>query len=99
MKINTIIKLLILILIGTTQVVNASSTSRGALWGGLTGAAIGGSAGGSRGAVIGGLSGAAIGSSIGASRDRQRRYEYIDQWGRPVRVRRVQRRPIRRVVW
>lgn len=78
---------------------HADSTSRGAFWGGVTGAAIGGSAGGPTGAVLGGLGGAALGGSIGASRDRQR-YEYVDQYGRPVQVRRVYRRPVpaRRVV-
>ncbi len=76
---------------------HADSASRGALWGGLGGAAVGGSVGGPTGAILGGLGGAAVGSSIGASRDRQR-YEYVDQYGRPVQVRRVYRRPVRRVV-
>lgn len=78
---------------------HADSASRGALWGGIGGAALGGSVGGPTGAVLGGLGGAALGGSIGASRDRQR-YEYVDQYGRPVQIRRVVRRPApaRRVI-
>lgn len=71
----------------------ANSASRGAFWGGITGAAIGGAYGGPAGAAFGGIGGAALGGAIGSSRDRQR-YEYVDQYGRPVQVRRVYRRPV-----
>jgi uncharacterized protein YcfJ len=97
MKLRILKKMLVVLLILTAHAVNGNSSSRGAFWGGVTGAAIGGSAGGPTGAILGGLGGAAVGGSIGASRDRQR-YEYVDQYGRPVHVRRVYRRPVRRVV-
>ena len=44
------------------------STGRGALFGGLTGATIGGIAGGGRGAAIGGVAGLGLGALIGSSR-------------------------------
>lgn len=98
MKLTTLFASLLVIL-SISSCAYADSTSRGALWGGLGGAAVGGSVGGPTGAILGGLGGAAVGGSIGASRDRQR-YEYVDQYGRPVQVRRVYRRPVpvRRVV-
>ena len=96
MKLTTLFSALLVIL-SISSLAHADSSSRGALWGGIGGAAVGGSFGGPTGAILGGLGGAAVGSSIGASRDRQR-YQYVDQYGNPVQIRRVYRRPVRRVV-
>ena len=96
MKLTTLFAALLVIL-SISSLAHADSSSRGALWGGIGGAAVGGSVGGPTGAILGGLGGAAVGSSIGASRNRHH-YEYVDQYGRPVEVRRVYRRPVRRVV-
>ena len=76
---------------------------RGAFFGGLTGAAVGGAAGGRTGAIIGGIGGAALGSSM----DRRDRYYYDDydygyyhrpryvrSYNRPVRYTRTYRQPV-----
>lgn len=51
-------------------------TQRGALYGGLGGAAIGGIVDGGEGALIGGALGAAAGAAIGSSKDRRYGYPY-----------------------
>lgn len=64
-------------LIAATSLNAWNGSGRGAFFGGLTGAAIGGAAGGGKGAFYGGLAGAAVGSAIGSSRDR---YYYDDSY-------------------
>ena len=51
---------------------DGGSTGRGALFGGLTGAAFGGAIGGGRGAAIGGAVGLGVGALAGSSRSRGR---------------------------
>lgn len=71
---------------------------RGAFFGGLTGAAIGGAAGGRTGAIIGGIGGAALGSSIESSRRNRYYYDDYDDYDyyyQPRYVRSYSRRPVR----
>jgi len=63
---------LVLLLIIPLSEANARRAARGALAGGLAGAAIGGIAGGGRGAAIGGLVGLGVGSVMGSQMDRRR---------------------------
>ena len=54
--------------LSTKQTTKAGSTEKGIFGGALTGAAIGGIAGGGKGAGIGALTGAAVGGLIGSSK-------------------------------
>ena len=54
----------------------SSATGRGAVAGGLTGAAIGSIAGGGRGAAIGAAAGLGVGSIMGSRADRRRGNHY-----------------------
>lgn len=68
-----LVAVLVLFGLSTKHTTNAGSTEKGIFGGALTGAAIGGIAGGGKGAGIGALTGAAVGGLIGSSKSNSSR--------------------------
>jgi hypothetical protein len=76
-------------LITVAVLAGCSNTERGAVIGGVGGAALGTLAGGNdaRNALIGGVVGTAAGALVGSAADRQGYCRYRDQYGRPYEAR------------